>query len=964
MEREQVLTNLLRRDTDINPNILLLKKLLLCVHHGWFRINGLSPEKKYSLADYLLDDERIIFDYTKLSDTSKRKFINWFLDSHRKEAKQAILSGVATNNYRGYTAEVGLSWWGRITNLLYYRKKSNHWYLASQKLLSPDYQLTGLEICEDEHGLLISLNQMNTENTGDKYHQPDDPQENPLRNVKRLFLTDDLVEKMIAADLGKQNYDKLVSDPHPYAIDVNDHEERLQAMQEYRHTQRFYVKRPWYLRLWQWLEKWFEKKTDELEKNLFEDWGVSSSEASRDEEPVNELASVPIMKFKPIIKHDGIKIFRHPVSGKVLVLEKRPDLDTVVFCGGGPKIFGHVGAVKALEEAGIRPKRFAGSSAGAIMATLCYMGYTWQEIHEFFKGFRQEHLIHVDIDRNGISDTDALKSAVDYMILKKIEQIIDTYSIDKAEDRRLFWKFPIDFKTLAELKKRYPDCGLGDELVITATEIKRGITRYFSHQKTPNDEVSKVCSMSACLPVVYKPTLFEGEKYSDGGIKSNLPTEAFCDDYSTLLTSEHGNCLSLLAFQFDNGCERTILDKFVDRVYRENFIWNWIYEKLTGVKDPVSGWERDRIKLQQYSNQAVLISVTLNTENEQGFWRSVYSELKHIGNLVLDWFKERFYALKRGEPIISIGTGSEDDEEKQNKNSPKNLSLLSFDVDPATQNILIDNGYEPTKDYIAARYASPENGMPAVNKEYMYSTFNNLEELLHFTRYRKKEDWTAIISDFMREEQEKSDKGKCRLDDASQLECVCENSVSESNKIRNNMDVFYMIYSVIKDLPSKLLIQDKEDLKKFLTLRHKLAVPNSNDCVDEIIAMKGKIHILFAILQQLLTSLPTTNDPKAFQGAFDDLRELFDNQRLFGGEEFYGEWDLYPRQIERVFKSFKDGSVEDAKELCIAYKNKEEPLQTIIRNPYGNGINNEQRDNSGKNVDHWIIEGYRESFSV
>lgn len=66
--------------------------------------------------------------------------------------------------------------------------------------------------------------------------------------------------------------------------------------------------------------------------------------------------------------------------------------------GGGVKGIGHVGAVHALEQAGYRFERVAGSSAGAIVAALIAADYHGEEMaqlmksHDYMK-FKQTDLL-------------------------------------------------------------------------------------------------------------------------------------------------------------------------------------------------------------------------------------------------------------------------------------------------------------------------------------------------------------------------------------------------------------------------------------------------------------------------------------------------------------------------------------------------------------------------------------------
>ena len=52
-----------------------------------------------------------------------------------------------------------------------------------------------------------------------------------------------------------------------------------------------------------------------------------------------------------------------------------------VFQGGGAKGYAHLGALSAAEDRGIQFERVAGTSAGAIVASLVACGYTSQELY-------------------------------------------------------------------------------------------------------------------------------------------------------------------------------------------------------------------------------------------------------------------------------------------------------------------------------------------------------------------------------------------------------------------------------------------------------------------------------------------------------------------------------------------------------------------------------------------------------
>lgn len=62
----------------------------------------------------------------------------------------------------------------------------------------------------------------------------------------------------------------------------------------------------------------------------------------------------------------------------------------LALAGGGVKGAAHIGAIKALEENGIKIDAIAGTSIGSIVASLYAMGYTTDKMLEIFKYFAKE----------------------------------------------------------------------------------------------------------------------------------------------------------------------------------------------------------------------------------------------------------------------------------------------------------------------------------------------------------------------------------------------------------------------------------------------------------------------------------------------------------------------------------------------------------------------------------------------
>ena len=62
-----------------------------------------------------------------------------------------------------------------------------------------------------------------------------------------------------------------------------------------------------------------------------------------------------------------------PVVSVAPVVPKRPPVIGLALGGGAARGFAHVGVIQVLEEAGIHPKLVAGTSAGSLVATLCWL---------------------------------------------------------------------------------------------------------------------------------------------------------------------------------------------------------------------------------------------------------------------------------------------------------------------------------------------------------------------------------------------------------------------------------------------------------------------------------------------------------------------------------------------------------------------------------------------------------------
>ena len=79
----------------------------------------------------------------------------------------------------------------------------------------------------------------------------------------------------------------------------------------------------------------------------------------------------------------------------------------LVLSGGGARGFAHAGALKALEEMGIRPDILAGVSAGSVAAVMYAAGISPERMLELFLNARFSDFCELGIPKDGFSASTA-----------------------------------------------------------------------------------------------------------------------------------------------------------------------------------------------------------------------------------------------------------------------------------------------------------------------------------------------------------------------------------------------------------------------------------------------------------------------------------------------------------------------------------------------------------------------------
>ncbi|KYD20510.1 hypothetical protein B4135_1888 [Caldibacillus debilis] len=190
-----------------------------------------------------------------------------------------------------------------------------------------------------------------------------------------------------------------------------------------------------------------------------------------------------------------------------------------VFSGGGVKGIAFIGAYQVLEEKGIRFDQVAGTSAGALFASLIAAGYTSEELFQMFS----------DLDfRDFLDETDAFASfpIIRWVPLYWRLGLYKGRALEKWIAGRL-WKKGIH--TFSDLPPNALRLIASDLTNGTMMVLPDDLPRYGLSWKT--FPVAKAVRISCSLPYFFEPVRLKTEKGKivlvDGGVLSNFPVWLF-----------------------------------------------------------------------------------------------------------------------------------------------------------------------------------------------------------------------------------------------------------------------------------------------------------------------------------------------------------------------------------------------------------------------------------------------------
>lgn len=190
--------------------------------------------------------------------------------------------------------------------------------------------------------------------------------------------------------------------------------------------------------------------------------------------------------------------------------------------GGGIKGIALIGAIVCLEEHGYKFKRLAGTSAGAIVASLLAVGYSGKEIYDIMENLEYK----IMSDKNKLQSIPFVGEPLSLFVNKGLHSgdYIENFLKEKFAQ-----KGKTTFKDIMENNQ--------SNLKIIATDVTKHTLvilpdDLYKYDINPLDfEISKAVRMSISIPIYFNPVILNKKNNPsyivDGGLLSNFPVWIF-----------------------------------------------------------------------------------------------------------------------------------------------------------------------------------------------------------------------------------------------------------------------------------------------------------------------------------------------------------------------------------------------------------------------------------------------------
>ena len=197
-----------------------------------------------------------------------------------------------------------------------------------------------------------------------------------------------------------------------------------------------------------------------------------------------------------------------------LIWSQRKPKVGLVLSGGGAKGMAHIGALKVIEEAGIKIDYVGGTSMGAIIGGLYAAGYTANELDSIFKTTNLSQLITDNLPRNAKTFYEK-DDAERYALSLPFDNFKVSFPEAISGGQNIYNEF---IRLLYHVKDVEDFNELPIPFICIATNIETGKPVLMNKGYLP-----EAIMASGTLPSLFEPSEIDGQILIDGGVVNNYP---------------------------------------------------------------------------------------------------------------------------------------------------------------------------------------------------------------------------------------------------------------------------------------------------------------------------------------------------------------------------------------------------------------------------------------------------------
>jgi NTE family protein len=186
----------------------------------------------------------------------------------------------------------------------------------------------------------------------------------------------------------------------------------------------------------------------------------------------------------------------------------------LVLSGGGAKGFAHIGALKVIEDAGIRIDYIGGTSMGAIVGALYASGYSANELDSIFRAIDFNTLIQDGLPRSTKTFYEK-EDAERYVLTLPFNKFKISFpsAISKGQN-----VYNLLFRLTNHVSEIDDFSQLPIPFFCMATDIETGESVVLESGFLP-----EAIAASGAFPSLFEPVTIDGRMYVDGGVVNNYP---------------------------------------------------------------------------------------------------------------------------------------------------------------------------------------------------------------------------------------------------------------------------------------------------------------------------------------------------------------------------------------------------------------------------------------------------------